>query len=382
MSNKPSVIGMFAGAANSQQIFELEDRIEELQAEITRLKTEQTDRNFAEGERNHLNQTIEDLRERLKLSGIFKIHHSQVKPNQKQARQTFTAESIRSMAVSIKEEGQQEPIILLPGNLIFDGERRWRAVTEYLQPEIEMLDAVMLPKELSEAQLHAQTLLTSLHRENLNDLDLAEGLIQQAKLTFDFEQEEVIKALRRAIARLNTKKLLPQLSEIVSLDRDEQARRIQDFGLDEIEYQIFLLLLRFQQNPASIDANIFPCLRLSEDLKTAIRQLGLGANHARALQKINAKNLDIEESKAKQIREDITSQVLQKKLTVAQTRTLVNKTISEYSPNNTRKSNSKIHSLMHDISTTNIEDIQKDELEKLLAVLEIKSKQIKARLQK
>ncbi|MEJ1935164.1 ParB N-terminal domain-containing protein, partial [Nostoc sp. NIES-2111] len=301
MSNKPSVIGMFAGAANSQQIFELEDRIEELQAEITRLKTEQTDRNFAEEERNHLNQTIEDLRERLKLSGIFKIHHSQVKPNQKQARQTFTAESIRSMAVSIKEEGQQEPIILLPGNLIFDGERRWRAVTEYLQPEIEMLDAVMLPKELSEAQLHAQTLLTSLHRENLNDLDLAEGLIQQAKLTFDFEQEEVIKALRRAIARLNTKKLLPQLSEIVSLDRDEQARRIQDFGLDEIEHQIFLLLLRFQQNPASIDANIFPCLRLSEDLKTAIRQLGLGANHARALQKINAKNLDIEESKAKQI---------------------------------------------------------------------------------
>ncbi|MBD2492707.1 ParB N-terminal domain-containing protein [Aulosira sp. FACHB-615] len=364
---------MFAGAAGSQQIFELEEQIEELQAEITQLKKEQADRNLAEEERNYLNQTIEDLREHLKASGVFKIHYSQVKPNPKQARQTFTAESIRSMAVSIKEEGQQEPIILLPGNLLFDGERRWRSVAEYLQPEIDMLDAVMLPKELSEAELHAQTLLTSLHRESLNELDLAEGLVQQAKLAFDIEQEEVIKAVRRAIVRLNTKKLLPQLTELVSSTREEQTKHIDDFGLDAIECNIFMLLLRFQQNPASIDANVFPCLRLPQDLKNAIRHLGLGANHARSLQKLNAKNLGIEELKAKEIRQNLTSQVLQQKLTVAQTRALVGETIAKHSPEKQGKPNLQVNSLIQNISKTDIKNIEKEQLTDLLKALEAKA---------
>ncbi|BAY35585.1 ParB-like partition protein (plasmid) [Nostoc carneum NIES-2107] len=379
-SQKPSVLGMFAGAADSQQRFELEEQIEELQAEITNLKKEQADRNLAEEERNYLNQTIEDLRECLKTNGIFKIHYSQVKPNPKQARQTFTADSIRSMAVSIKEEGQQEPIILLPGNLLFDGERRWRSVSEYLQPEIDMLDAVMLPKELSEAKLHAQTLLTSLHREGLNELDLAEGLVQQAMLAFDIEQEEVIKAVRRVIVRLNTKKLLPQLTELVSATREEQIKSINDFGLDEIESNIFMLLLRFQQNPASIDANVFPCLRLPQDLKNAIRQSGLGANHARCLQRLNIKNLGIEETKAKKIRQNLTSQVLYQKLTVAQTRALVSETIAKHSPEKQGKPNLQVNSLIQNISKTDIKNIEKEQLTDLLKALEAKAKEIKNRL--
>ncbi|MFN6564273.1 MAG: ParB/RepB/Spo0J family partition protein [Nostoc sp. ChiSLP01] len=379
-SQKPSVLGMFAGAAGSQQIFELEVQIEELQAEITKLKKEQADRNLAEEERNHLNQTIEDLTERLKANGIFKIHYSQVKPNPKQARQTFTADSIRSMAVSIKEEGQQEPIILLPGNFLFDGERRWRSVSEYLQPEIDMLDAVMLPKELSEAELHAQTLLTSLHRESLNELDLAEGLVQQAKLAFDIEQEEVVKAVRRAIVRLNTKKLLPQLTGLVSATREEQTRCIDDFGLDEIESNIFMLLIRFQQNPASIDANVFPCLRFPQDLKNAIRQSGLGANHARCLHRLNSKNLEIEETKVKKIRQNLTSQVLQQKLTVAQTRALVNETIAKHSPEKEGKPNLQVNSLIQNISKTDIKNIEEEQLTDLLKALEAKAKEIKNRL--
>lgn len=378
--NKPSVLGMFASAADSQQIFELEERVEDLQAEITRLKDEEAQGKLAEEERTLLNQTIEDLREHLKASGIFKIHYSEVRPNPKQARQTFTSDSIRSMAVSIREEGQQQPIILLPGNLIFDGERRWRSVAEELQPEIETLDAVMLQKVLSEEELHARTLLTSLHRESLNELDLAEGLIQQAKLALEFEQEEVVRALRRAIARLNAKKLLPQLTELVILTRKEQSEGIKEFNLDEIEQSILLLLLRFQQNPASVDANVFPCLRLSEDLKIAIRQSGLGANHARSLQKLNSKNLKVEETKALKIRQDATSQVLQERLTVAQTRFLVAQTIAEHAPETKPKPSHQISSLIRDVSATKIEDIQQEQLRDLLAVLEAKAKEIRKKL--
>lgn len=379
-SSKPSVLGMFAGAAGSQQVFELEERIETLQAEITRLKAEQTRGEFAQVENAHLNQTIEELREQLKASGISKVHFNQVKPNPKQARQTFTPDSIHSMAVSIREEGQQEPIILLPGNLIFDGERRWRAVAEYLQPEIATLDAVMLPKELSEEELHARTLLTSLHRENLNELDLAEGLIQQAKLVLKIEQEEVVKALRRAIARLNAKKLLPRLTELVSATREEQLEGIKDFDLDETEQNVFLLLLRFQQNPASVDANVFPCLRLSLDLKTAIWKLGLGANHARSLQQLNTKNLAIEETIAEQIRQEAIRRVLQEKLTIAQTRSLVAKIIAERNPEKKAEPNRQISSLIRDVSATKIDRVQPKQLRNLLSALEAKANEIRKKL--
>lgn len=379
-SNKPSVLGMFAGATGSQQIFELEERIEQLQAEITRLRDERVNGELVEQERTRLNQTIEELREQLKASGIFKIHYSQVKPNPKQARQTFTPDSIHSIAVSIREEGQQEPIILLPGNLIFDGERRWRAVGQYLQPEIQTLDAVMLPKELSESELHALTLLTSLHREGLNELDLAEGLIQQAFLAFEIEQEEVVKAVRRVIARLNAKKLLPQLTELVTATRVEQLERIKEFELNDTERNVFLLLLRFQQNPASVDANVFPCLRLPEDLKTAIRGAGLGANHARSLQQLNSKNLGIEESEATKIRQNATLQVLQERLTVAQTRSLVTKIIAEHTPEKKPKPNHQISSLIRAVSATKVDNIQQEQLRDLLSALEAKAEEIQKKL--
>ena len=173
---------------------------------------------------------------------------------------------------------------------------------------------------------------------------------------------------------------MPQLTELVILTRKEQSEGIKEFNLDEIEQSILLLLLRFQQNPASVDANIFPCLRLSEDLKIAIRESGLGANHARSLQKLNSKNLKIEETKALKIRQDATSQVLQERLTVAQTRSLVAQTIAEHDPETKAKPSHQISSLIRDVSATKIEDIQQEQLRDLLAVLEAKAKEIRKKL--
>lgn len=382
-STKPSVLGMFAGAAGSQQVFELEGHIEELQAEIARLKANQTAGELAEAERNQLNQTVEALRDQLKeAGGVVKVHHKDIKPNPKQPRQTFAPDSIHSMAVSIREEGQQQPIILLPGNLLFDGERRWRAVSEYLQPEIETLNAVILPRELSEAELHSCALLTSLHREGLNDLDLAEGLTQQVKFELDIEPEETIKAVRRAIARLNLKKLLPQLTELVTAKRDEQSSRIDTFELDDIERSIFLLLLRFQQNPASVDANVFPALRFPIDLKQAIRQSGLGTNHARLIQQLNVKKLGVPEEKALRLRQDVVLQVLGEKLTINETRALVGKIITEHQPEQKQPSpNRKIESLIRNVSDVSLEDVNLEQLQKLLVALETKAKEIRSNLQ-
>jgi len=99
-------------------------------------------------------------------------------------------------------------------------------------------------------------------------------------------------------------------------------------GLDEQELAVLRTLLDLQLNPASIDANIFPMLSLADDLKTAIRQLGLKGVHAMALSKLSAKNLVLPEEEAQPIRVQATDRVIAEKLSVTQTRKLVQEIIN------------------------------------------------------
>jgi ParB family transcriptional regulator, chromosome partitioning protein len=69
-------------------------------------------------------------------------------------------------------------------------------------------------------------------------------------------------------------------------------------------------------------------LSLAADLKTAIRQLGLKGVHAMALSKLSAKNLVLPEEEAQPIRVQATNRVIAEKLSVTQTRKLVQEIIN------------------------------------------------------
>jgi len=136
------------------------------------------------------------------------------------------------------------------------------------------------------------------------------------------------RTLSTAVRRLNAQKRMNSVSELVTAMPDKQQQGLTALDLDEEELAVLGRLLDLQLNPASIDANIFPMLSLADDLKTAMRKLGLKGVHATALSKLSAKNLGLSESEAQSIRVNATTQVIADKLSAVQTRRLVQEIIS------------------------------------------------------
>jgi ParB family chromosome partitioning protein len=312
----PDLGNYFSSAKQSMHLSEAETEIQELKAEIEELRKSGS---------TELESQLTALREQLEsASGILSISLDQIQPNPEQPRQTFLPESIESMSRSLASDGQLQPIILIQrGELvIFDGERRWRSAKNL---GWETLQAVLVPEP---ASLHRKALLTSLHREDLNPLDKAEAIVRELSSNTGLEAAIIPRTLSTAVRRLNAQKRMNSVSELVTAMPDKQQQGLTALDLDEEELAVLGRLLDLQLNPASIDANIFPMLSLADDLKTAMRKLGLKGVHATALSKLSAKNLGLSESEAQSIRVNATTQVIAEKLSAVQTRRLVQEIIS------------------------------------------------------
>lgn len=322
MPGRKEIVDMDNLFSGAEQIHKLE----KAEAEIVRLKEEIEQ--LRELSSTDLETQIETLRQELKSqSGILEIPIAQICPNPSQPRQTFLEESVQSMAHSLLRDGQLQPIILLEQGeqyLLFDGERRWRGAREL---GWETLKSVIIPKPEA---LHRQALLTFLHREDLNPLDKAEAIVLEIANTTKLKSEEIVRILSAVIRRLTKQGKLTELSGVVTASQASQEELIGTLNLSESEQAIILELLALQLNPASVDANIFPMLTLLSDLKTAIREQGLKGSQAMVLQQLSAKNLEVKPKKADTLRQQATTKVIQKKLSVIQTRALVREILRAY----------------------------------------------------
>jgi ParB family transcriptional regulator, chromosome partitioning protein len=373
-----SILGFF-GADDDVQA-----QIEELQAEIQRLKQEKTQRSTEDNQQQKYESLIEELREQLKQKGVVQVAIEEIHPNPNQPRETFTDAMICEMATSLEEEGQLDPIILLPGNLLFDGECRWRAAIGILSindpNRWSTLDAVYLEQDLPEEELHAKVLAAGI-RNALNPLDLAQALMKQCQYVLAHGEEEIVRILRNAVRRLERSKETPQLKEIMGLSINERLARLQAFRLDEVELKLFLVLMRFKQNPASVSANIFPKLKLSDDLKNAIRSRGLEVYAADSLSRINAKNLQLElEEEAIPIRASAIEYVIDHKLSKAETQLYVSNLIANYSPNTISEGDKKVDRLIQSIEQVNLEGLDESQIKRLISLFKSKAREMQALL--
>jgi ParB family chromosome partitioning protein len=310
---------LFSGAEYSQEVYTLESKIAELSAEIEQLRSLGS---------QEVEVKIQELRHELASKGLVDVPLEQIDRNWEQPRQTFTSESIGLLARSLESDGQQEPIILieqLNGRyLLFDGERRTRAAS---QLNWVSLKAVIIPEP---AELHRRVLLANLHRENLNPLDLAEALVKEITDSCELEADDIPRTLRTAVRRLERQGTIALVNFLIGATLEQQQRELGTMGLNQQEEKIFQVLLSLRLNPASVNTNIFPMLRLSVDLKQAIREQGLGRMPAVALQQLSAKKLGISEKEAQRVRTRILELVLEKKLSVNQTRQLVAQEIAHH----------------------------------------------------
>lgn len=120
-------------------------------------------------------------------SAISTVRISDIEPDKDQPRKLFNEEALATLAESIERHGVLQPLVVrkvaMPENAgaaskllgqkytIVSGERRWRAAKMAGLTEVPVV-----VKELSDTDVAAIMLVENLQREDLNPVELAEGL--------------------------------------------------------------------------------------------------------------------------------------------------------------------------------------------------------------
>ena len=141
-----------------------------------------------------------------------------IRPNPYQPRKHFDEEKLNELAVSIKEHGFFQPIILkesVQGYEIVAGERRFRAASIV---GLEEVPAIIV--DFSDQQMMEIALLENIQREDLNAIEEAQAyqsMMKKLKLT----QEELSKRVGKSRAHIaNTVRLL------------KMPKKLQDYVLE------------------------------------------------------------------------------------------------------------------------------------------------------
>ncbi|ENQ3080818.1 ParB/RepB/Spo0J family partition protein [Bacillus cereus] len=126
---------------------------------------------------------------------IQELQVNQLRPNPYQPRKYFHNEAIQELALSIKEHGILQPLIVrksIKGYEIVAGERRFRAAKE---AKLKTVPAVV--RELNDQQMMEFALLENLQREDLTPIEEAlayQMLMEELKVT----QEQLAKRLGKS----------------------------------------------------------------------------------------------------------------------------------------------------------------------------------------
>jgi ParB family chromosome partitioning protein len=114
-------------------------------------------------------------------SGFIEIDIDSIYPNPNQPRKKFSTEKIKELANSINESGLIQPIVVYQKDekyYLLVGERRWRA-SQYLK--WKKIPAII--QEVSGDDVIIKALIENIQREDLNAIEIAEGIEMMMKQT-------------------------------------------------------------------------------------------------------------------------------------------------------------------------------------------------------
>lgn len=302
---------MFAGAQQSQEVLHLKDRVAELEEEIINLRSNTDTSN----NQLILEQRIEELTAQLaERGGVHHVPIEKIHPDPDQPRTIFPQVVVEARAKSLREDGQLTPVILFPlenGEYkLFEG-----ALRRLAAPLAGMthLKAVFRTENESFVEVFDRQLTTSIQSEKLHGLDLANALIRLViykNPELQGREAEIPSFLNAAIQRLKRAKALSDLDKLQTAQIEEQEEWISRADLRDEERKVLLVILGKQLNPASINTNIFPLLKLPEDLQASMRD-GLDASKARELAKLTHKRLGVNLDELVGIRKELACNAIQ-----------------------------------------------------------------------
>ena len=173
-----------------------------------------------------------------KRDSVVDLKINDISPNNGQPRKNFNDEALNELALSIKENGVIQPIIVQrkgEGYRIVAGERRWRAARI---AGLSVIPAIV--RDLTDRETMEQALIENIQREDLNPIEEAaamQNLLKIHKLT----QDQLAKRLGKPRATIaNTIRILnldESLQEFVSRGDLSEGHAKAILGLKEKEDQ-------------------------------------------------------------------------------------------------------------------------------------------------
>ena len=151
--------------------------------------------------------TAPDMHER-----VQRVPLDRIRPCSLQPRKDFSAEALRELADSIREQGIVQPLIVRERGGHFEliaGERRWRAAQLLQLPEVPII-----VRQADDRAVLELALIENLQRENLNAIEEAHGYEQLAG-QFQLTQEEIAVKVGKSRAVVANALRLLKLPQVV-----------------------------------------------------------------------------------------------------------------------------------------------------------------------
>ena len=224
------------------------------------------------------------------LEKVYKqIDINKIEANENQPRKVFDDEKIEELATSIKENGLIQPIIVRKYNRnyqIIAGERRFRACK---LAGLKTIPCVI--KDIDDKQVDTYAIIENIQRENLSPIEEASAYktLVDTYAIIENIQRENLSPIEEASA-------YKTLIDTYNMNQTELANKV--------------------GKKQSTIANKLRLLKLSDDVKYALKAKQITERHARAM-------LSLDEQK----QQEVLKEVLKKSLNVKQTETLINKPV-------------------------------------------------------
>ncbi|MFQ5559846.1 MAG: ParB/RepB/Spo0J family partition protein [Nitrospinota bacterium] len=172
---------------------------------------------------------------------MFKIQVEKIFQNSLQPREYFDGEKLEELAVSIKEKGVMQPVIVRKAGKGFEliaGERRWRA------SQIAGLKSIpAIVRQVSDSAVLEMALIENIQRENLNPVEEGRAF-KKLSDEYDLTQEEIAKKVGKERSTIANAMRLLKLPLSIQDDISEgllsmgHARSL--LSLKEREEQLFV----------------------------------------------------------------------------------------------------------------------------------------------
>ena len=154
-----------------------------------------------------------DMRDR-----VQRVPLNRIRPTAMQPRKEFSADALKELADSIREQGIVQPLIVRERDGFFEliaGERRWRAAQL-----LNLADVPVITREADDRSVLELALIENLQRENLNALEEALGYAQLAE-QFQLTQEQIATKVGKSRAAVaNATRLLKLPAQVQTFIRE------------------------------------------------------------------------------------------------------------------------------------------------------------------